>query len=65
MKKLICIACCSFFLFSGCGKTSYFQSTELVEVEDNISAKEQVVEDLLPETIFVQVAGAVVHPYRR
>jgi competence protein ComEA len=62
MKKLICIACCSIFLFSGCGKTSYFQSTELVEVEDNISAEEQVVEDLLPETIFVQVAGAVVHP---
>ena len=63
MKKLFYLAFCSLFLFSGCSKASYFQSTELVEEVDNEStAKEQVVEDVLPTTIYVQVAGAVKKP---
>ena len=63
MKKLFYLAFCSLFLFSGCSKASYFQSTELVEEVDNEgTAKEQVVEDVLPTTIYVQVAGAVKKP---
>ncbi|SFH52454.1 competence protein ComEA [Pseudobutyrivibrio sp. OR37] len=62
MKKLFCIACCSLFLLGGCGKASYFQSTELVEKTEDTNATEQVVDELLPTTIYVQVAGAVKSP---
>ncbi|WP_051195216.1 ComEA family DNA-binding protein [Pseudobutyrivibrio ruminis] len=61
MKKLFCVACCSIFLFAGCGKASYFQSTELVEAKEEAD-ENKVVEDLVPSTIYVQVAGAVVKP---
>ena len=62
MKKLICFAGCSFILFTGCGQASYFQSTELVGETENNQATEEIVEDLIPETIYVQVAGAVEKP---
>ncbi len=62
MKKLFCVACCSIFLFVGCGKASYFQSTELVEAKEEQTDESKVVENLIPATIYVQVAGAVVKP---
>ena len=63
MKRFIYLTFCSLFLFSGCSKASYFQSTELVdEMDSTAEAKEQVVENVLPNTIYVQVAGAVNHP---
>ena len=63
MKRLILFACCSIFLFCSCSKASYFQSTELVEEADNKQeANQQAVEDLIPKTIYVQVAGAVNKP---
>ncbi len=62
MKKIICIACCSFFMFTGCGKESYFQSTELVEASDEVVEDTQIVDEVLPEVIYVQVAGAVSKP---
>ena len=62
MKRLLLIACCSFFMFTGCGKASYFQSTELVQETTEEVTQEEVVADLLPETIYVQVAGAVTSP---
>ena len=62
MKKLFCIACCSLFLFTGCKEEAYFQSTELVEAAEEAKSEEQLVDELLPEEIYVQVAGAVVKP---
>ena len=62
MKRFICFACCSLFLFTGCTQASYFQSTELVEETEVSHTEEETVETLLPETIYVQVAGAVAHP---
>ena len=63
MKKIICFAICSLFLFSGCSNKSYFQTTELVEdKEEKTQSSEEVVKDLLPETIYVHVAGAVNTP---
>ena len=62
MKRIFCLACCSLFLCVGCGKTSYFQSTELVETATDTEKTESVVEELVPETIYVQVAGAVLNP---
>jgi competence protein ComEA len=62
MKRLLFIACCSLFLFSGCKKASYFESTELVEETTEEQSAKEAVEQLLPETIFVQVAGAVDAP---
>lgn len=62
MKRLFFIACCSLFLFTGCKKASYFESTELVEETTEEQSAKEAVEQLLPETIFVQVAGAVDAP---
>ena len=62
MKRLLFIACCSLFLFTGCKKASYFESTELVEETTEEQSAKEAVEQLLPETIFVQVAGAVDAP---
>lgn len=62
MKKFLIVACCSLFLFTGCGNTSYFQSTEMVDPEGEAESKEQVIEDVMPESIYVQVAGAVTSP---
>ncbi len=63
MKKFLSLVFCSLLLFSGCGRTSYFQSTELI-AEDNKDSKtpEEAVTELLPEMIYVQVSGAVVNP---
>ena len=49
-------------MFTGCGKASYFESTELVDETTEQVTQEEAVADLLPETIFVQVAGAVNSP---
>ena len=62
MKRLLLIACCSLFLFTGCKKASYFESTELVEETTEEQNAKDAVEQLMPETIFVQVAGAVNSP---
>ena len=62
MKRLICIACCSIFLFTGCRQASYFQSTELVAEDEEAKTEEEVIAELLPENIYVQVAGAVANP---
>ena len=62
MKKLFCLAFCSFFIFTGCKEESYFQSTELVEASDQVESEKEVVDDLLPEQIYVQIAGAVAKP---
>ena len=62
MKRLLLIACCSFFLFTGCKKASYFESTELVEETTEEESAKEAVEQRLPETIFVQVAGGVNAP---
>lgn len=63
MKKLFSLVLCSliFLSFSGCGQTSYFQSTELVNETDE---EEQSVDiqEVVPQVIFVQVAGAVKKP---
>ena len=61
MKRFICIACCSIFLFTGCSQASYFQSTELVEQGEEAKTQE-VIAELLPENIYVQVSGAVLNP---
>lgn len=61
MKRFICFACCSIFLLTGCSQASYFQSTELVEQGDEAKT-EEVIEELLPEKIYVQVSGAVANP---
>ncbi len=63
MKKLLFLVFASLFLFTGCGNTSYFQSTELVE-ETNQSTEEQqdTFSEVVPTVIYVQVAGAVVNP---
>ncbi len=65
MKKLLSLILCSLFLFTftGCKKTSYFQSTELVNEESQTTlTSEEAVTELLPEVIYVQVSGAVVNP---
>ncbi len=62
MKKFFVIACCSLFLFTGCSQASYFQSTELVDTNQESQTHEEIVEGIIPETIFVHVAGAVNTP---
>ena len=62
MKRFIFIACCSIFLCTGCSQASYFQSTELVDSTKEQPSEKEVVEELMPETVFVQVAGAVKNP---
>ena len=63
MKKFLCLVCCSLFIMTGCGQTSYFQSTESEEVQ---SDKEVVETESISENessvIYVQVAGAVNSP---
>ena len=65
MKKVLFLVLCSLFLFTGCGSTSYFQSTELVETSDKSEAPEDTTSELseaVPQMICVQVAGAVKEP---
>ncbi len=60
MKKLLSLACCSIFLLTACGQTSYYQSNEQVE-EDSSEIPDEA-EDVQTELIYVQVSGAVVEP---
>ncbi len=65
MNKLLCLVCCSLLLFSGCGSTSYFQSTELVEsteTSESDNTSDELEEHLESDTIYVQVSGAVENP---
>lgn len=64
MKKFLVLVFCSLFLFSGCGNTSYFQSTELVDETNKSeeSAESTDISEVINPVIFVQVAGAVVKP---
>ena len=65
MKKVLFLVLCSLFLFTGCGHTSYFQSTELVEKTEESDSNEDSPSDkkeIVPQLIFVQVAGAVKNP---
>ena len=64
MKKFLVLVFCSLFLFSGCGNTSYFQSTELVDEKNKSeeSAESTDISEVINPVIFVQVAGAVVKP---
>ncbi len=62
MKKFLYLACCSVLFFTGCSKASYFQSTDLVEEKQIQASDEEIVEELVPEKIFVQVSGAVAKP---
>jgi len=62
MKKLFIIACCSLFIFTGCGQASFFQSTELVETPEEVQTEEKIAADVVAATIYVQVAGAVEKP---
>ncbi|MCR5416938.1 MAG: ComEA family DNA-binding protein [Pseudobutyrivibrio sp.] len=64
MKKKLILVCCSLFLCTGCSKTSYFQTTDLVEeVEDtDTDSEESVLSEIQSNTIYVQVAGAVANP---
>ena len=61
MKKLFSLVCCSIFIFTGCGKASYFQSTDSNEVINQQADPAEEVEEIT-STIFVQVAGAVGTP---
>ena len=65
MNKLLCLVCCSLLLFSGCGSTSYFQSTELVEsteTSESDNTSDELEEHSESDTIYVQVSGAVENP---
>lgn len=61
MKKLFSLVCCSIFIFTGCGKASYFQSTDSDEIINQQADPAEEVEEIT-STIFVQVAGAVGTP---
>lgn len=62
MKKLFILVFASLFLFSGCGNTSYFQSTKLIEETTETKETQEELSEVIPTMIFVQVAGAVVKP---
>ncbi|SDB12169.1 competence protein ComEA [Pseudobutyrivibrio sp. YE44] len=69
MKRYLFLVFCSLFLFTGCGNTSYFQSTELIDETDNSSHEEGSSEDektdlseVVNTKIFVQVSGSVINP---
>ncbi|SHI87491.1 helix-hairpin-helix domain-containing protein [Pseudobutyrivibrio xylanivorans] len=63
MKKYLLLVLCSLLLFTGCGHESYFQSTELIkEAEDTIEETSSDISDVVPQIIYVQVAGAVQKP---
>lgn len=62
MRKFFSLVCCSLFLFTGCGQTSYFQSTETVEVKEDEAEALQPQDEITSSRIFIQVAGAVVTP---
>lgn len=62
MKKLLCLVCCSLFLFSGCGDTSYFEVTASDNDEGESVLEEGVDATSETDVIFVQVAGAVRYP---
>ena len=64
MKKVLGLVLCSLFLFTGCGHTSYFQSTELVEDSEQLLNEESTdaLSSVVTQRIFVQVAGAVSNP---
>ena len=66
MKKFLILVFASLFLFSGCGNTSYFQSTKLIEETTEEVAEETETQDsiseIVPTMIFIQVAGAVKNP---
>ncbi|CBK74865.1 competence protein ComEA helix-hairpin-helix repeat region [Butyrivibrio fibrisolvens 16/4] len=66
MKKVLFLVLCSLFLFTGCGHTSYFQSTQLVEESaESGEASEDATSDIsevVPQVICIQVAGAVSKP---
>ncbi|MCR4567531.1 MAG: ComEA family DNA-binding protein [Pseudobutyrivibrio sp.] len=62
MKRILCLVLCSLFLFTGCAKTSYFQSKELVEETDGKTDSSKDGSDQATTSIYVQVAGAVARP---
>ena len=63
MKQFLCLVLCSLFLFTGCTKTSYFESTDQVEQQVEPEGETDQQENLESNNdIFVQVAGAVRHP---
>lgn len=62
MKKILFLVFASLFLFSGCGNTSYFQSTKLIEETTEDTEASENISELVPTMIFVQVAGAVENP---
>ena len=62
MKKFFSLVCCSIFIFTGCGKTSYFKTTDADEVINKQTDTEEIVVEERSSTIFVQVAGAVGAP---
>ena len=62
MKKFFSLVCCSIFIFTGCGKASYFQSTDSNEVINEQTDGGEVVVEESSSTIYVQVAGAVTTP---
>ena len=63
MKKFIFLVLCSLLLLTSCGHESYFQSTELVE-ETEVSREDNSsdLSEMVPQIIYVQVAGAVHEP---
>ena len=68
MKKFLYLVCCSLFLFTGCGQTSYFQSTQtdagdsISEVETSTDSTESSETKDTNTVIYVQIAGAVNAP---
>lgn len=63
MKKFLLLVLCGLFLFTGCGHTSYFQSTELVqESEEKTEDESSDISEVVPQVICIQVAGAVNKP---
>lgn len=65
MKKFLILVFASLFLFTGCGNTSYFQSTKLIEeTNDSVDTQDnqEKLSEVVPTKIFVQVAGAVNKP---
>jgi competence protein ComEA len=62
MKKFFSLVCCSIFIFTGCGKVSYFQSTDSNEVINEQAEGGEVVVEESSSSIYVQVAGAVATP---
>ena len=62
MKKFLILVFASLFLFSGCGNTSYFQNTKLIEETTETPETQDTLSEIVPTMIFVQVAGAVASP---